>query len=87
MDSYLPYRIKLIRRQGGLQAKTSANQTVKQGLDESKNENSSDTKEGKNNKWQVESHNDPTEMTMAFHNGVWTCPTPFEMEDWTHRDM
>ncbi len=41
--------------------------------------------------WRMENHNDPTEMNisvmMAFHNGGWTCPTPFFMEDWTHRDM
>ncbi len=28
-----------------------------------------------------------TSMMMAYHNGAWTCPTPFHMEDWTHRDM
>ena len=38
---------------------------VKQRLEESKDENSSDTKESKKKKWQVESH----------HNGAWTCPT------------
>jgi hypothetical protein len=59
------YRIKLIRRQGGLQAKTPANQTGKQGLEENTDGNSSDTKESKNNKWLVESHNDPTEMNTS----------------------
>jgi hypothetical protein len=69
--------------QGGLQAKTPANQTEKQKLEESKDGNSSDTKESKKN-------NDPTELNtrimMAYHNGAWTCPTPFYMDDWTHRD-
>ena len=39
----------------------------------------------------MESQNDPTEMNtsmmIAYHNGAWTCPTPFYTEDWTHRDM
>ncbi len=26
-------------------------------------------------------------MTMAYHNGDWKCPTPFYMEEWTHRVM
>ncbi len=73
--------------QWGLQARTHANRTENQGLEESKDGNSYDIKESKNNKWQVERLNDPTKMTMAFHNGAWTCPTPFYMEDWTHRDM
>ena len=37
-------------------------QKGKQSLEESKDGNSFDTKESKKNKWQVESHNDPTEM-------------------------
>ncbi len=28
-----------------------------------------------------------TSTKMAYHNGGWTCPTPFYTEDWTHRDM
>jgi hypothetical protein len=39
----------------------------------------------------VESHNDSTEMNtstmMAYHNGAWTCTTPFYMEDWTYHNM
>ncbi len=36
---------------------------MKQRLEESKDGNSFDTKESKKNKWQVKSHNDPTEMS------------------------
>jgi hypothetical protein len=57
-----------------------------------RNGNSADTKESKNNndsRWK--SSMTPTKMItsmmMAYHNGAWTCPTPFYMEDWTHRDM
>jgi hypothetical protein len=45
--------------QGGLQARTLANPEVKQRMEESKDRNSSDTKESKKNKGQVESHKDP----------------------------
>ncbi len=61
------YRIKSIRRQGGLQGKTSANQTVKQGLEESKLGNSSDTEERKNNKLQVESRDQGCGSVFIFY--------------------
>jgi hypothetical protein len=51
----ISYRSKISNRQLGLQKMTTANQTVKQRLEESKNGNSSDTKESKksNDRWKA----------------------------------
>jgi len=46
----ISYRSKISNRQLGLQKMTTANQTVKQRLEENKDENSTDNKESKKNK-------------------------------------